>query len=294
MNSSSRVSVAAVLVVFGQSDDVINDVLEQIEELSWKPICSYIVNNNVGRSLDDLRPSSLLVPESNLGFCGGVNLGARQALKDGHTHLLILNLDVKILSCDLISELMGVFRRREDCAFVSPGISFWPQTDRVWYRGGRILRPMWLTLHPGIGSQWLNVTGTDVRTDYFSGCCVLADLNVMLSSGGFDEDLFMYYDEADLATRVAEKKSMFSYFLDVPLVAHEKEGRRFNEIEAYYHARNSRKLLDRYETGAKHAIGVTAQLLVIPLQIVRCNSSKARRAYIRGFFRRPWCQGVVS
>jgi GT2 family glycosyltransferase len=286
VNRTAKVSIAAVLVVYGQSDEMIRQAFEEVAGLSWKPITTYAVNNDVGRPIEVPSPSSLIAPRVNLGFCGGVNLAARQALLDGHTHLLILNLDVKILSSDLVSQLIGVFMRREDCAFVSPGISFWPQTERVWYRGGRILRPMWLARHPGIGRKWSNVTKSERKTDYFSGCCVLADLNVMMFSGGFDESLFMYYDEADLATQVAEKQHMYSYFLDAPLVAHAKEGRSFNVNEAYYHARNSRKLLDRYEVGVMHVCGAAAQLAVIPLQLLRCNSGEARRAYMQGFFRR--------
>jgi GT2 family glycosyltransferase len=279
-----RISVAVALIVFGQTDEVIREIIEQIEGLNWKPLPLYLVINEVGRALDIESQAITLEPTQNLGFCGGANLAAQRAMRDGHTHLLILNLDIKILDTDLVSRLFGVFEFHEDCAFVSPGISYWPQVDRIWYRGGQIIRPVWVARHPNIGKSWFNVTQDAMKTDYFSGCCVLADLEIMMGSEGFDEGLFMYYDEADLATRVTQRTGKFSYMLDVPLIAHAKVGRNFNRNEAFFHARNSRTLLDRNEKGVKHAVGVIGQLIIVPFQLLRCESREARKAYVRGYF----------
>jgi GT2 family glycosyltransferase len=93
----------------------------------------------------------------------------------------------------------------------------------------------------------------------------------------------MYYDEVELATRVKREESGFCYLLDEPLVAHEKPGRKFNENESYYHARNSRWLLSRYEHGWRYVVGRIGQYLLMPLQLTRCDSRASRAAYLRGF-----------
>ncbi len=282
MTSPAPISVAVALVVYGQSDATIARVLDQLESLEHKPLPVYLVANEPERSLRHFESrATVLEPLSNLGFCGGVNLAARAAVSA--SHLLLINLDAELLASDLVARLAQVFSIRPDCAFVSPGIVYWPDTSLVWYRGGRIVRPMWTARHPGIGRPWAAASRGVVRTDYFSGCCALVELATFRRVGGFDESLFMYYDEVELATRVAREESKYCYLLDEPLVAHEKPGRKFNENESYYHARNSRWLLGRYERGWRYVAGRIGQYLLIPLQISRCDSRASRAAYLRGF-----------
>jgi GT2 family glycosyltransferase len=282
VTSPAPFSVAVALVVFGQSDATIARILDQLESLEFKPLPVFLVANEPERSLRHFESrATVLEPLSNLGFCGGVNLAARAA--ENASHLLLVNLDAELLAGDLVARLAEVFSIRPDCAFVSPGIVFWPDTSLVWYRGGRIMRPMWTARHPGIGRPWTAASRGAVRTDYFSGCCALVDLTTFLRVGGFDESLFMYYDEVELATRVAREESKLCYLLDEPLVAHEKPGRQFNENESYYHARNSRWLLGRYEHGWRYVVGRIGQYLLIPLQLTRCDSRASRAAYLRGF-----------
>jgi GT2 family glycosyltransferase len=284
VTSSAPFSVAAALVVYGQSDAAISRMLDQLESLEWTPLPVYLVANEPDRSLRHFSSrATVLEPLSNLGFCGGVNLSARAAAESAHTHILLVNLDAELLAGDLIARLAQVFSTHSDCAFASPGIVFWPDTSLVWYRGGQIVRPIWTARHPGIGRPWSATSRGVVRTDYFSGCCTLVDLSCFLRVGGFDETLFMYYDEVELATRVARDESKFCYLLDEPLVAHEKPGREFNENESYYHARNSRTLLRRYERGWRYVVGRVGQYLVMPLQLTRCDSRASRAAYLRGF-----------
>jgi GT2 family glycosyltransferase len=284
VTSSAPFSVAVALVVYGQSDATIARMLDQLESLECKPLPVYLVANEPERSLRHFGSrATVLEPLSNLGFCGGVNLAARAVDESAHSHLLLVNLDVELLAGDLIARLAEVFSIRPDCAFASPGIVFWPDTSLVWYRGGRIVRPIWTARQPGIGRPWPATSRGAVRTDYFSGCCALIDLASFLRVGGFDETLFMYYDEVELATRVAREESKFCYLLDEPLVAHEKPGRKFNENESYYHARNSRWLLGRYERGWHYVVGRIGQYLLMPLQLTRCDSRASRAAYLRGF-----------
>ena len=283
MKPATAISVAVVLVIYEQSDSLISRLLDQLDSLSWKPLSVYLVANEPQRSLRHFETrATVLEPSSNLGFCGGVNLAAKTAHTQSHSHLLLLNIDVELLVDDLVSRLATVFSMKDDCAFVSPGIVYWSDTSLVWYRGGQILRPFWIARHPGIGRKWRPGSRGVVRTDFFSGCCVMVDLASFLRAGGFDTKLFMYYDEADLAKRVADLDGRYSYLLDEPLLAHDKPGRKFNVNEAYYQARNSRILLDRNERGLAHLIGRSAQFAVAPLQLMRCESATARAAYWRG------------
>lgn len=280
-NADLRLAVA--LVVYRQSDNEIRQTLNLLSTLDGGPYPVYIVVNEEHRVLP-LHNSyvRILLPGFNLGFCGGVNLAAREAVADGATHLLLLNFDTHNLEPNVATRLSDVMRAHDDCAYVSPAIMLWPKANQVWYRGGVIVRPFWLTRHPGIGSAWSGPSAGVRRTDYFTGCCALMELEAFCSVGGFDEQLFMYYDEVDLATRTAQKLGKYSYLLDEPLLAHEKLGRGFNANEAFYHARNSRVLLHRYERGFRLLVGRLGLTLTTPLQLYRCATPEIRAAYRRG------------
>ncbi len=278
---ASDSSVAIALVAFAESDDEIEKVLDQLDSLKSQVTGIYLVANNPHRPLTSFaRRVMVLHPERNIGYAAGANLAARQALEDGHERLLLMNIDVHLLDDDLIKRLSEPFRLHSDCAFVSPTIVYWSDTKRIWYRGGRLFVPAWITSHPGIGQPVCN-TGTASRTDFFSGCCVLVDLPTFTELGGYCEELFMYYEEADLAFR-ARSIGKYAYHVDLALVAHSKQGRQFDALEAYQHARNSRFLLLAHEVGLARIVGRTIQYAVAPLQLRRCGSPFAAFSYLRG------------
>ena len=275
--------VGVVLVVYHQSDEVISATLSRLAGLEGGPYRIYVTNNEVGRDLTALTAgATLLEAGTNGGFCGGVNLAARAATADGVTHLLLLNFDTFDLATSTVADLLAVASSRSDCFAVSPVILHYPATTTVWYRGGVVWRPVWMTRHPGLGQPWRGGSGRVTRTDYFSGCCALLDLATFNQVGGFDERLFMYYDEIDLATRVRRATGRECYLLDEARVAHEKDGRSFSPNEAYYHARNARLMVHRYERGALRYVGYAGQLALALPQLARCGTWAARRAYLRG------------
>ena len=281
-SDNAHSSVAVILVIHRQTDFEIDSILDQINALSWPNSKVYLLVNEPDRKLLVSQPSTVVISAGqNLGFCGGVNMAAAQAAADGCDYLLLLNLDIKILSADLIERLMLVFAQRNDCGFVCPGIVMWPDTSEVWFRGGRILRPLWQTRAKHIGSRWRDTSRGIVATDFFNGCCALIRLSTFLQLGGFDERLFMYYDEADLSSR-GDAEGFKCYLLDEPLIAHIKEGKKFNANEAYFHARNPRILVRLNERGIRRLLGQFGQYVVAPRQIARCNSKSARKAYFKG------------
>jgi len=278
--------VALVLVAYHHTEAEINLVLAQWARQNQPPTQAYVVANSPLQS--SLLPSTvrLLDPGKNIGFTGGVNLAARAAWEDGFRHVMLSNLDVELLSGEIVTKLTSLMAAHADCAFASPGIVMWPETSRIWYRGAYVLRPAWVAHHPGIGRRWQEPSRGAVLTGYFSGCCALVNLRRFLDLGGFEEELFMYYDEADVAER-ARSRGWASFLLDEPLVAHAKHDRSLSENEAYWHARNSTLLVRRHEHGVQRLVGQVAQAALAPIQMLRCDSSESRAAYLAGLQGRP-------
>ena len=147
--------------------------------------------------------------EANVGFARGCNLAAAQARSE---FILLLNPDT-IVQPGCIDALVALARRQPDAAIC----------------GGRTLRPtgdldpmscwgrptMWSLVCFASGlsaafprSKHFNREGlgrwardTERRVDIVSGCLLLARRDVWDELGGFDEEFFMYGEDADLGIR---------------------------------------------------------------------------------------------
>lgn len=277
--------VALILVAYNNSGGEVARALDAWSSQCVPPAGAYVVANSPLPFTEVRERATVLDPGENIGFTRGVNVAARQASGDGYTHILIANIDVELISSEILAKLATAMAATPGAAFVSPGIALWPDTGAVWYRGAHVDRPAWIARQPGIGRRWPTDSSGVVETGYFSGCCALVNLDVFQALGGFDESLFMYYDEAELALR-ARAIGWHSYFVDEPLVAHAKPGRAFTKTEAYYHARNSTLLLHRHEKGISGLLGRAVQWVVTPAQLLRCDSQNARSAYLAGMLGR--------
>lgn len=142
------------------------------------------------------RPDIELVETNrNLGFGGGCNVGARDALSRGCDYLWFFNNDA-VASPDALRHMVdeaerdprtavvgGVVRERAD-----------PEVVQSW-GGGRI------SMSFGIERT---VTSPVAREDldWITGASMLVRGAAWRESGGFDEAFFMYWEDADLCTRL--------------------------------------------------------------------------------------------
>lgn len=174
-------------------------------------------------------PEVSVVPTAaNLGFAAGCNLGARDSEAD---YLLFLNPDTQV-GPRSIASAVGVL---DDPAFARVGLlgplvidkvgnrkstcTRFPTVRRVFNRviGLSLLAPRWF---PGMWTD-PQPTGVRVRTvDCVSGACLFARRRLFERIGGFDERLFLYYEDADLSLR-ALRLGWLTAFLDDDPIVHE-------------------------------------------------------------------------
>jgi|GEM_PF-971950 len=280
--------VAVVSLVYRQHGSELADHVRKLGRLDPIPAALYLVNNESGRAvrteLDEVAgelPEVVVVePGTNLGFAGGVNAAVAAAAAGGLGTVLILNTDVEILSEDLIGRLLDA-RAKTGTDFVSPTITSFPDTGAVWYRGATCRRPGWITRHPGIGRPW-TASQTRLRpTDVGCSCCMLVSVDAFERLGGFEERLFMYFEDAELAER-ARAAGFRTLLLDEPLVAHHKEGRRLSAREAYFFARNPLLLISWHERRLARLAGTALHLAAALRYLARARGAGARRALARG------------
>jgi GT2 family glycosyltransferase len=191
--------VLAVIVLNWNGGDDTKRCLESLAA-STLPHRVYLVDNgSTDGSLDTLTATVVIRNGRNLGFAGGCNVGAKQAITDGATQLFFLNNDAT-LAPDTLEKLHAALT--DDVVAVSPHILTPPldggRGGAIWFERGQ------LTLNEFVIARHVTGPGPN-QTDFCSGCALLVRAADFERVGGFDEALFAYYEDIDLCLKLNGK-----------------------------------------------------------------------------------------
>ncbi|HEV2565458.1 MAG TPA: glycosyltransferase family 2 protein [Microvirga sp.] len=136
----------------------------------------------------------------NLGYGRANNIGARAADTE---FALIVNPDCAV-DKGAVAALVDAARRYPEAAFFAPQIV--EPDGRVFYQPRSLLATS-LT-NPG-GA--LVLPEGEACAPFFSGACFLIRRDLFLKLGGFDENIFLFYEDDDLCRRIADSGSALIY-----------------------------------------------------------------------------------
>jgi N-acetylglucosaminyl-diphospho-decaprenol L-rhamnosyltransferase len=135
----------------------------------------------------------LILPETNVGFGGGMNLGAAQSLELGAERMLLINPDATLGRQDV--ELLHAEVAASPMTMCAPTIR--SSAGAVWFAGAD------LYLHDGsIRSERRRGTINAPYQAWLSGACLMISKQLWEAVGGFDEDYFLYWEDVDLSHRI--------------------------------------------------------------------------------------------
>jgi GT2 family glycosyltransferase len=130
----------------------------------------------------------------NEGYGRANNRGVRAAVTA--EHVLIVNPDV-ILRPGAVDALLAAARAWPDAGLLAPRLV--EPDGRFFFQPRSLLAP-YLT-NPG---GRLALPQGDVCAPFLSGACLMMPRRLFLDLGGFDERIFLFYEDDDLCRRVAE------------------------------------------------------------------------------------------
>lgn len=181
---------------------------------------SALLAQNLARTVDDVRPAHVIVvdnmssaaeratvraladaagwtvveTEANLGFGGGMNLGAARALELGAKDLLLLNPDATI-TADAVRALQ---ERAEDSRMAALAPRVLDGSGKVWFDGA----DLYLSDGRTMGVRRRGARPGEQRWEWVSGACLLVPDELWRTTKGFDEDYFLYWEDVDYSRRV--------------------------------------------------------------------------------------------
>lgn len=192
---------AVVLSWNGREETLV--CLRSLAGVSYEPFDVVVVDNDSADGSADAVAAEfpdveLVRSERNLGYAGGMNLGAERALARGADYVLLLNNDT-VVDADAPGALVAEAERRPGAAALCPVVYFAEPPDLVWYAGAR--------LDPRRGYQGKHLRDVPLavrETERVCGAALLLPSRAIAELGLFDEELFAYAEDADWSLRARE------------------------------------------------------------------------------------------
>jgi GT2 family glycosyltransferase len=138
---------------------------------------------------------TLIKNSQNLGFSAGNNIGIEYALERGADYVFLLNYDTEVEK-NFLSSLVEIMEKDGKIGIASP-IILNEDGSKIWFSGGKI---DWLRMKSIHEDD--NKKNNYLGSEYLSGCAMLIRSEVFRQVGLFDEDYFLYWEDADFSVRV--------------------------------------------------------------------------------------------
>lgn len=248
----SDLHVAAVVLSWNGRERTLA-CLRSLEQVTYRPFSVIVVDNGSEDGSADAvaieHPGLRLVRLSqNLGFAGGMNIGARTAFAEGADAVLLLNNDMEV-EPGFVEPLVQALRADPAAAAACAQILLAGEPPRVWYAGasfdprrghqGRNLR---------YGKPPLPLTSPPYASNRACGGAMLFTAATYDRLGLFDEALFAYAEDTDWSLR-ARHAGMHSLVVPASVVHHAvsaSSGGESSPNTIYYDLRNSLVVAERW------------------------------------------------
>ncbi len=210
------------------------------------------------------------VNAKNLGFGTACNQGAKLLAT---SHVFFLNPDA-VLAEDAVSEIEEAIRRYPDAGGFGPSIEI--AGKRRKYRNTSYIQDQ--------GRRRAEVVPPDdyAEVDFLDGAALICNLKAFWDLGGFDENIFLYFEDDDLCFRFRARNLKLTY-VPAARVLHERNGSSGESVSLDYfrsfHAAKSRALISN-----KHGIVLNIRqekrraVILILRSIITLNVRKAAKS----------------
>ena len=198
-----------LVTVTYNSATVLDEFLASVRALRGVEAVLYAIDNaskddSVRRLETDPPPGCVVIPnKDNVGVAAGNNQGINAALKDGATHVLLINNDVRF-GPDLVATLLAEMDRC-DAGMIVPKMYFADTPKTIWCCGGFLdWKRGYMPRHYGAKETDVGQFDTARWVDDAPTCCMLIRAEVFAKVGFMDERYFVYGDDTDFVHRARE------------------------------------------------------------------------------------------
>ncbi len=228
----------------------------------------------------------------NLGFAAGNTIGLAAAFAEGADAVLVLNNDTT-LEPDALTALVSAMRAHTEVGIFSPLILFADAPHHVWFAGATVSKWTGQDTHLGYDQEYDAERFSSPPMERAAGCAMLITRTCYERIGGFDADLFMYFEDVEYSLRA--RKAGFGILL-VPqsVVYHHvsvSTGGAKTANGVYYMLRNGITVIERYFPRAWPLMALRRSIMLLAMIRFICMKPRAigRIGDVIAGFRDAWC-----
>lgn len=232
----------------------LKDTIECIESLKKNDYPNFqivVVDNGSDTDVEQLSRINeirLIRLSDNIGFSGGNNVGIKYAIENKADYVMLLNNDT-IVNNDFLSVLINASQNYSASLF-TPIIKYYSSPEKVWYGGGSISKFRGSAFDTR--DRKLQDFTKEEFVEFASGCCILINRKVFEEIGLWDENYFLYLEDADFCKRSIDAGHLI-LLVPASQILHKvgsSTSEKHSEVPLYYMTRNrlyfTRKFFPRY------------------------------------------------
>jgi len=261
-----------------RKSELIDISITLVDNCSPEPVPSWVTSS------DDIRFKRM---KKNTGFAGGNNAGFKLSLVDEAEYTFFLNNDAEVLP-ETVHNLAMYMEKNDDVGIVAPSVYWKSDPEKLWSAGGKFVR--WKMRFEQVDIPEKNYNPNEgIQVDFVSGCAMMIRTDLFRKIGGFREDFFMYYEDADLCKKVIELGNSVAV-LPSETVFHSVasgSGGELSRLALYFSERNrivlSRDMLSK-STRFVFLLYKSAVLLVLTMKFLLWQGPELVPSIWRGFF----------
>ena len=235
-------SLISIIVLNYNAGDLLLDCIESIKKSSYQNI-EILVVDNISSDRSQIRCKEkfpdikLIQNEKNLGYCGGNNVGIKEAKGE---FIVILNPDT-IVESNWINELVIAQKEFGDALYQPKILSL--NEENIIQSTGNMLHVFGFGFARDKGNKITNKEENIEKIGYASGTCLFTSRSVLDKVGLLDEFLFLYHDDLDLGWRAAQI-GINSYYVPKSKIYHaESYSLKWSAKKFYWLERNRKYCL---------------------------------------------------
>ena len=214
--------IALITVVY-QNYSVLKYLFDSLKKQSNNNFCLYIADlSKTKKQIQSQDLPVVVIFGENKGYSYGVNLCLAQAKKDNISLYCVINNEI-IVADNFIEELQKSFTSYPNSIiggkiYYAPGYEYhksrYKKSDFgkvFWYAGGTIDWNNVFIKHRGVDEVDHGQYNKPVKTDFVTGCLISFNKKVLDKVGYWNEDYFLYYEDADYCERAKRKNIPLIY-----------------------------------------------------------------------------------
>ncbi len=257
----SNSPVVSVIILNYNAGELLLNCINSLKKSTFQNLEILVVDNissdgSQKKCKEKFPDIKLIQNNENLGYCGGNNIGIKQAKGE---FIVILNPDT-IVETNWVEELIFAYKKFGDGLYQPKILSL--NEENIIQSTGNMIHVFGFGFARDKGKKLSNNKEDIEKIGYASGTCLFTSRKVINKIGLLDEFLFLYHDDLDLGWRAAQI-GINSYYVPKSKIFHvESYSLKWSAKKFYWLERNRKYCLQTHYSKTTYAKMKSSLMLV--------------------------------